>query len=314
MAARRNRYWVWFFVIVVLLTAGAVVTLIAYNARQQLKPEELEAARQRWEQHALKDYDLTFTKTRQDAGGGVVEEEFLIRARQGRVVYGEFKVRHGRSEFAATTWTAWQKPTGVPVRLYDRQGVEMFFNDLEGFLRMHAQPGATRNFLVAQFDADDGHVLQYVWRQTGTSNRVEVRVNEVKPATTAPLTAAELTAARRRWDSRAATLADYHLEYVLRQGDDLDGTRFAVDVRGGKVELARRGEAVVAPQQSGVYDMGALFAQLEAWQAADAAAGRTPGTAAFDSETGQLRWYRRTEPEVEFFVDPAEPLAAPKHD
>src|SRR5262245_44577284 len=122
MAARRNRYWIWFFVIVLVLTVAAVGTLISYNLHQQLQLEQVEAARQRWERHALTDYDLLYTINRQDSSG-VVEEEYLIRARHGAVVYGEFKVRHGHNEWASTTWSAWQKETGLGTRLYSRHGV-----------------------------------------------------------------------------------------------------------------------------------------------------------------------------------------------
>src|SRR5581483_4771996 len=38
--------------------AGAVVTPLVYNLRQQLKPEQLEQARARWRDNGAADYDL----------------------------------------------------------------------------------------------------------------------------------------------------------------------------------------------------------------------------------------------------------------
>src|SRR2546423_119377 len=81
----------------------------------------------------------------------------------------------------------------------------------------------SRSFMVALFDPGDGHLLHLTRRVSGTSQRVEVKVKEVKPTTTAPLTAAELADARKRWDDRKPNLADYHLEYLLRKGKEQHG-------------------------------------------------------------------------------------------
>src|SRR5438445_339376 len=90
MAARRNRYWIWFFVLVGLLALAAVVTLITYNLGQQLKAEQVTAARGRWEKHGPADYDLFYTISRQDQNGSA-EEEYAIQVRHGRVVHGLFR-------------------------------------------------------------------------------------------------------------------------------------------------------------------------------------------------------------------------------
>ncbi len=129
MAVRRNRYWVWFFVIVGVLTLGAVVTLIAYNLGQQLKPEQLAAARKLWEQHGPADYDL-FYKVQRQGQGGESEDEYVIKVRHGRVVYG-------------TLSTAPRfKQTPLPTRLYATQGVPAFFDFLDDYLTQDKKPGA----------------------------------------------------------------------------------------------------------------------------------------------------------------------------
>ena len=59
----RNRNWVWFFAAVAVLGAIAVAIPWAYNARQQLTRQQLDAAADLWDKHGPADYDLVVEKT-----------------------------------------------------------------------------------------------------------------------------------------------------------------------------------------------------------------------------------------------------------
>ena len=75
----RRRRWLWFFVTLAGLSALALTTLIVYNLRQQLRPEQLAEARERWQQHRPDDYDLDYTLRQDDAG----PETCHVRVRSG---------------------------------------------------------------------------------------------------------------------------------------------------------------------------------------------------------------------------------------
>jgi len=62
MAEPKNRGWIWFFVVLTLLGVAAVGINLAYNLREQITPEQVQAARQLWEEKGPKNYDLVYTK------------------------------------------------------------------------------------------------------------------------------------------------------------------------------------------------------------------------------------------------------------
>src|SRR5262249_4483768 len=65
---RPNRGWIWFFVILIVLTVTSITIMIVYNLRQQLKPEQLAQARALWEQKGPADYDLDYTQVGSASG------------------------------------------------------------------------------------------------------------------------------------------------------------------------------------------------------------------------------------------------------
>lgn len=96
----------------------------------------------------------------------------------------------------------------------------------------------------------------------------------------------------------------------MRQADARHAEHYLVAVRDGEWELVKRGDRVISGKEPGVYDMATLFAQIADWQRQDEQAQRPAAEAFFDPDNGQVRWYRRTDPEVEFLVDPVQPLRA----
>src|SRR5687767_5525703 len=63
----KNRNWIWYFVVLGILTVLATAVLVAYNLGQQLKPEQLETAQRLWREKGPRNYHLVYTVKRNDA-------------------------------------------------------------------------------------------------------------------------------------------------------------------------------------------------------------------------------------------------------
>jgi hypothetical protein len=178
---RRSGSWVWFFVAVIVLTIIAIALLWFFNVKQQLTFEQLQAARQRWDQNRPTDYDLTWTKTG-SAAGMVFNDSFLVRVR-----HGEVQSVLMRQE-VPDNGTAKRVERKLPERFYDRYDMGGLFADLKGFLKAKAdQAGRGRVSLTARFDPGDGHVEGYIYINPQNSQRIKVMVElERRPASGKP--------------------------------------------------------------------------------------------------------------------------------
>ncbi len=154
----RNRGWVWFFIALAVLAALAIGINWAYNARQQLTPEQLAAAERLWGQNGPADYDLTVDKTISSQAS--TDDELRDHI--------EVKVR-GKKAVAGTLNGA-----SLPPRLYRLYDVPGWFEFVEDFLRIDTAPGARRTFRVAEFDSHTGQLLRFRRRVSGTGERQEI--------------------------------------------------------------------------------------------------------------------------------------------
>jgi hypothetical protein len=161
---RKSRAWVGYLALLVLLSAVAAAVPIVYNLRQQLRPEQLQEARQRWREHGPDDYDLTFA-IRFDRER-LPERHFVI-VRGGKVVLASCEGE------IVTLSPALRAAAGLPAGGLGKekgQAVPAIFDHIEDLLR---EPGAEHNFLVATFDAKDGHPRRIVRRVHRSSTREE---------------------------------------------------------------------------------------------------------------------------------------------
>ncbi len=156
---RRSRTWVWYFVILAVLATLSVTILIRYNRGQQLTRQQLDAARALWQQKGPSDYDLDYTKTAE------ATERYRVQVRHGKVVSA---LRDGQP---------------MEERLYIFYDMPGLFDALEGFLEEDARPGSSATYMVATFDAADGHLIRLVRRVMRTSQRLEIHVT-LTPVTT----------------------------------------------------------------------------------------------------------------------------------
>jgi hypothetical protein len=169
--AARPRRWVLFFVVLAALAATAVVVPIVYNLSIQLKPEELDAARRRWQENAPADYDLACLVKDEHEGREAIERQYLVKVRAGRVVLvvdGNEVVYVDPSLAVVAGPAPWALSTEDPARI----GVPALFDEMEAALRQD-ESSARRNYATASFDPHDGHPSRYVHRVRGTHDRVE---------------------------------------------------------------------------------------------------------------------------------------------
>ena len=168
---KRSRRWVPFFVLLCCLAVTGVVLPIVYNLGQQLRPEQLAAAKARWQQSGPADYDLTFT-LKYDREPQAERHVALVRG--GRVVWSSCE-----GELVQVS-PAVGAAIGVAAGGSSRGGrdVPAIFAHLEALL---AEGETQGNFLVAVFDPKTGWPRRIIRRVRGTSTREEWNLRVWKP-------------------------------------------------------------------------------------------------------------------------------------
>jgi hypothetical protein len=168
---RRPRGWVAFFALLVALAGTGVVLPIVYNLGQQLRPEQLEAARRLWQEKGPADYDLTFT-IQYDRER--TAERHIVLVRGGRVAFAtcEGEVVYASPALGAVLGVSAGPGQGRP---FD---VPAIFDRVGQFL---IEDAGRRNFLVAVFDPKAGWPRRVIRRVRGTSTREEWNVRVWAP-------------------------------------------------------------------------------------------------------------------------------------
>jgi Family of unknown function (DUF6174) len=150
---RHGRAWIWFFVVLGVLAATAAVISVVTSLRQQLTPQQLHAAQERWRQHGPRDYDMEYTFKR-----GEATDTFRVQVRGGKVVA---LTQNGRP---------------LEERLHHYYDMPGLFGWIEDFLDQDRQPGRPRVFATASFDPVDGHLQRYVRSVMSSQERQEIDV------------------------------------------------------------------------------------------------------------------------------------------
>ena len=163
----KGRSWLWYaigiaFVAVVLLTWLALFVQQQLQPDQQLKVEQVQAARKLWEAKGSKDYRLLYTVQR---GGQQSKDLFFVDVRGGKV---QNVVLNGTEQ--------------LPEEQFNYHSMPGLFNDIEIFLKRDAMPDSHQTFCRGYFDRDDGHLLLFIRRVSNSTERVEIKVEEFKPA------------------------------------------------------------------------------------------------------------------------------------
>ncbi len=178
VAPRPNRGWLWYFSIVFLLTVIATTTLIVFNLRQQLKPEQLAAARQLWKEHGPKDYELRYT-TKTGEEGRVTH--YVVVVRGGKVQSLTLNKQQVLDRATLDPKAPLDRQDNRPIADFGGYGMEAMFNQIEDFLDKDSKPGQPRVYVRGVFDPQDGHLLRYVRSVMSGRERLEIVVDELKP-------------------------------------------------------------------------------------------------------------------------------------
>ncbi len=155
---KSNLGWAGYFLILLGMGIVAVTVMVVYNIRQQLKPDQLEAAHELWKENAPKNYDLKYLIKRP----GDQTDKFYVKVRKGETV--ELTL-NGKSQ---------------PRHLYRHHGMPALFRYVKRFMEIDQDPKTPKSFTRAIFHKKDGHIMWYVRRVSGTKDRVEVEVKEFK--------------------------------------------------------------------------------------------------------------------------------------
>lgn len=159
--------WVWYFVVLGVLTAGGVAANVWFNLRQQLSPEQLDAARRLWNERGPRDYRLSYTIKREVNPdlAGTVPQNYTVQVRDAKPV--SVSGTDGRA----------LKPGD-----YDFDSMDSLFAAIEKQMRADADPDKPRAFVKATFNGRDGHVVHYVHSVMRARERLEVTVELVPEA------------------------------------------------------------------------------------------------------------------------------------
>jgi hypothetical protein len=157
LPVKKNRRWIWFFVVVFTLAILATVTLVVFNLQQQLTPEQLAAARKLWSEKGPRDYTMTYT-TRVNEDTNL--NHYWVKVRGGKVV--------------ASTYNGSPEPS----ELLHYRGMDGRFDDIERFMKLDSEKGSPKVFVRAIFDGQNAGALRsYVRRVMGGRQRVEINVD-----------------------------------------------------------------------------------------------------------------------------------------
>ena len=183
----RSRRWIWFFLVLALLSALAIVVPIVYNLGIQLHPEQLAEARRRWQDNAPADYDLAYLVKRTERDNpSPTEQEYFVQVRAGQVV---FVVEDGEVVYLDPGLAAVTGPVFLALSSAEakRFGVPALFEEIEAMLSCEASR-RRRDFATAQFDPRDGHPYHFVFRVRGTSERLEwnIKLTRIEPPRRGP--------------------------------------------------------------------------------------------------------------------------------
>ena len=155
--ARRNRRWIWYFVLLFTMAFVATVVLIVFNLQQQLKPEQLAAARKLWKEAGPADYTMSYSmRVNENAD----PDRYSVKVRNGRVLEAQY---NGQAE---------------PPERYHYRGMEGLFDFIEEFMKIDSEKGSPKTYVRAIFDDQKtGGIRWYVRRVMGGRHRVEITVD-----------------------------------------------------------------------------------------------------------------------------------------
>ena len=161
---KKNSLWVWFFVFIVVASAGLAGFMIWFNLSLQLKPEQLQDAMKRWKELGPADYLMTCTKRLNEDS----TDTFAVEVRARKVVEVRLNGKPLRNEETGEPY-----PPGHERLQY--YSMDRLLVEIERFLEMDAK-ASTKNYNYAYFDERTGALQRYVRSVRSTRQHVEENV------------------------------------------------------------------------------------------------------------------------------------------
>jgi hypothetical protein len=159
---RKNYGWIAYFVFLVVASVGAMLFMIDYNLRLQLKPEQLEEAKTLWAMKGPKNYDMIYTKR-------INEEQpikFAVKVRGGQV---QEVLMNGKPLEP-------DEDRKDDMRIYHSMGA--MYHDFDGTMRRDQEPNAPKVYVSLKYDDQTGRVIEYIHRNMRTKQRVQITVEK----------------------------------------------------------------------------------------------------------------------------------------
>ena len=149
MTKRNNYGWIGFFIFIVVASAAGAGIMIWWSLELQMKPEDFAAAKKRWQDARIKNYNLDYKKR-------LNSEE--------RWTNFSVKVRGGKVQEVLMDGKPLEKSAEADSdpRIYHSMDAQFSF--IQRFLDIDQKPGAPRAYVSAVFDPATGAVLHYVRR------------------------------------------------------------------------------------------------------------------------------------------------------
>jgi Family of unknown function (DUF6174) len=158
--------WVWYFLGIALVAGGLLLWLALFIQQQlapaqQLRVDQLLAARRLWEARKIDEYQMVYTVQR---GGDSKKDQYYVEVRGGKV---RSVIFNGKEP--------------LPENQLEYHSMAGLFSDIERFLGIDARPDSPQTFCRGYFDAQDGHLILFVRRVVGRPESVEIKVEEFRP-------------------------------------------------------------------------------------------------------------------------------------
>lgn len=153
-APRRKRPWLWYFVILGVLSVTAASIQFWYAKGRVLTLEKVLAAEEKWRAHGPASYDLKYTTRKGDT-----TEDFHAEVRKGKVIS---LTRNGNP---------------VEERLQHYSTMPALLSFIEEFLRQDdeaAKEGKRRPYAFGDFHPETGYVRRFAHGQNA-ANGIEIR-------------------------------------------------------------------------------------------------------------------------------------------
>jgi hypothetical protein len=150
----RRRPWIWYFVVLGVLTVAGASIQFWYAKGRVLTLEKVLAAEEKWRAHGPASYDLKYTTRKGDT-----TDEYQVAVRKGQV----------------TSLTCNGKP--VEERLYRYSTMPQLLSFIEEFMRQDdeaAKEGKRRPYAFGDFHPELGYVRRFAHGQNA-ANGIEIR-------------------------------------------------------------------------------------------------------------------------------------------